>query len=98
VHFAVGNEQASMTAHLQGGKTRFFPFNKDSENPVNPNGHKTHYLWEDIWQASTLLELINNYLHVQSIAERSYDPITGSVTEKVSEACNCSGINNMRVQ
>ena len=86
VHFAVGNEQASMTAHLQGGKTRFFPFNKDSENPVNPNGHKTHYLWEDLWQASTLLELINNYLHVQAIAERSYDPTTGSVTEKVSEA------------
>ena len=86
VHFAVGNEQASMTTHLQGEKTRFFPFNKDSENPVNPNGHKTHYLWEDIWQASTLLELINNYLHVQTISERSYDPTTGSVTEKVSEA------------
>jgi type I restriction enzyme R subunit len=86
VHFAVGNEQASMTTHLQGEKTRFFPFNKDSENPVNPNGHKTHYLWEDIWQASTLLELINNYLHVQSISERSYNPTTGSVTEKVSEA------------
>jgi type I restriction enzyme, R subunit len=86
VHFAVGNEQASMTTHLQGEKTRFFPFNKDSENPVNPNGHKTHYLWEDIWQASTLLELINNYLHVQAISERSYDPTTGSVTEKVSEA------------
>lgn len=86
VHFAVGNEQASMTTHLQGEQTRFFPFNKDSENPVNPNGHKTHYLWEDLWQASTLLELINNYLHVQAIAERSYDPTTGTVTEKVSEA------------
>jgi len=86
VHFAVGNEQASMTTHLQGEKTRFFPFNKDSENPVNPNGHKTHYLWEDIWQASTLLELINNYLHVQQISERSYDPKTDSVTEKVTEA------------
>ena len=86
VHFAVGNEQASMTTHLQGEKTRFFPFNKDSENPVNPNGHKTHYLWEDIWQASTLLELINNYLHVQAISERSYDPQAGTVTEKVSEA------------
>ena len=45
VHFAVGNEQAYMTTHLQGDKTRFFPFNKDSVNPVNPNGHKAHYLW-----------------------------------------------------
>ena len=86
VHFAVGNEQASMTTHLQGDKTRLFPFNKDTENPVNPNGHKTHYLWEDIWQADTLLELIHNYLHVQEITDRSYDPITDSVTEKKSEA------------
>ena len=36
VHFAVGNEKVSMTTHLQGGGTRFFPFNKDIENPVNP--------------------------------------------------------------
>lgn len=86
VHFAVGNEAASMTTKLDGEKTRFFPFNKDSENPVNPNGHKTHYLWEDLWQADTLLELIHNYLHVQQISERSYDPKTDSVTEKVTEA------------
>ncbi|MCB0102188.1 MAG: type I restriction endonuclease subunit R [Anaerolineales bacterium] len=86
VHFAVGNEQASMTTHLQGEKTRFFPFNKDSENPVNPNGHKTHYLWEDLWQADTLLELIANYLHVQRITERSYDPRTDSVTETFNDA------------
>ena len=48
VHFAVGNEKVSMTTHLQGDGTRFFLFNKDIENPVNPNGHKTAYLWEDI--------------------------------------------------
>lgn len=86
VHFAVGNEQASMTTHLQGEKTRFFPFNKDSVNPVNPNGHKTHYLWEDIWQPDTLLELIHNYLHVQQIPERTYDPQTDAVIEKTTEA------------
>jgi type I restriction enzyme R subunit len=86
VHFAIGNERASMTTHLQGDKTRFFPFNKDSENPVNPSGHKTHYLWEDIWQADTLLELIHDYLHVQQISERSYDPTTDAVIEKTTEA------------
>ena len=31
VHFAVGNEKVSMTTHLQGGGTRFFPFNKGSK-------------------------------------------------------------------
>jgi type I restriction enzyme, R subunit len=86
VHFAIGNERASMTTHLQGEKTRFFPFNKDTENPVNPDGHKTHYLWEDIWQPDTLLELIHNYLHVQQMTDRSYDPGAGAVIEKTTEA------------
>ena len=56
VHFAVGNEKVSMTTHLQGGGTRFFPFNKDIENPVNPKGHKTAYLWEDILRSHNLME------------------------------------------
>jgi type I restriction enzyme R subunit len=86
VHFAVGNEQACMTTRLQGEQTRFFPFNQDSENPVNPEGHKTHYLWEDLWQPDTLLELVQNYLHLQQITERSYDPKAGAVLEKTSEA------------
>jgi type I site-specific restriction-modification system R (restriction) subunit len=54
----------------RAGRPASSPFNKDSESPVNPDGHKTHYLWEDIWQPDTLLELIHNYLHVQQILER----------------------------
>ena len=74
VHFAVGNEKVSMTTHLQGDKTRFFPFNKDIENPVNPNGHKTAYLWEDILQPNHLMALINNFVHEQEVIEKVYDP------------------------
>jgi len=85
VHFAVGNEAAFMTTHLQGPRTRFFPFNKDTENPVNPDGHKTHYLWEDIWQPDTLLELINNYLHIQINKEKYYDRQTGQLKEREYE-------------
>ncbi len=73
VHFAVGNEKVSMTTHLQGGKTRFFPFNKGIENPVNPKGHKTAYLWEDILHPDNLLELINNFIHEQETTEKVYD-------------------------
>ena len=62
-----------MTTHLQGGKTRFFPFNKDIENPVNPDGHKTAYLWEDILQPNNLMELINNFIHEQEVIEKVYD-------------------------
>ena len=79
VHFAVGNEEVFMTTLLQGESTRFLPFNKDTENPVNPNGHQTHYLWEDIWHPDTLLELINNYLHIQKNTEKYYDKNQGLV-------------------
>ena len=81
VHFAVGNEKVSMTTHLQGGNTRFFPFNKDIENPVNPEGHKTAYLWEDILQSNNLMELINNFIHEQETIEKVYDPNIDTVKD-----------------
>jgi len=65
VHFAIGNEKVFMTTKLSGPKTKFLPFNKDTDNPINPEGHKTAYLWEDILQPDTLLDLIDNYLHIQ---------------------------------
>ena len=82
VHFAVGNEKVSMTTHLQGDGTRFFPFNKGIENPVNPNGHKTAYLWEDILQPNNLIELINNFIHEQETTEKVYDPRTKAVKDE----------------
>ena len=82
VHFAVGNEKVSMTTHLQGGGTRFFPFNKDIENPVNPEGHKTAYLWEDILRSHNLMELINNFIHEQETIEKVYDPKIDAVKDK----------------
>ncbi len=81
VHFAVGNEKASMTTRLQGGDTRFFPFNQGIENPVNPDGHKTAYLWEDILKPKNLMELINNFIHEQETTEKVYDPDIGGVRD-----------------
>ena len=81
VHFAVGNEKVSMTTRLQGGETRFFPFNKDIENPVNPDGHKVAYLWEDILQPDNLSELINDFIHEQEVADKVYDPELGEVKD-----------------
>ena len=81
VHFAVGNEKVSMTTHLQGDGTRFFPFNKGIENPVNPEGHKTAYLWEDILQPDNLMELINNFIHEQETTEKVYDPNIDTVKD-----------------
>jgi len=84
VHFAVGNEKVSMTTHLQGRQTRFFPFNKDTENPVNPKGHKTAYLWEDILQPDNLMTLINNFIHEQEVTKKIYDPKISAVKDEKS--------------
>ena len=73
VHFAVGNEKVSMTTHLEGAETRFFPFNQGVENPVNPDGHKVAYLWEDILQPDNLMELINNFIHEQEVTDTAYN-------------------------
>ena len=81
VHFAVGVEKVSMTTHLQGGGTRFFPFNRGVENPVNSDGHKVAYLWEDILQPDNLMELINNFIHEQETADKVYDPELGGVKD-----------------
>ena len=82
VHFAVGNEKVSMTTRLQRDKTRFFPFNKDIENPVNPEGHKTAYLWEDILHPDNLMVLINNFIHEQETVEKVYDDKTKMVKDE----------------
>ncbi len=81
VHFAVGNEEVFMTTKLMGKKTYFLPFNIDTENPVNPNGHKSAYLWEDILQPDTLLDLICNYLHIHTKTEKYYNKQKGEVVE-----------------
>ena len=85
VYFSVGNEKVSMTTRLMGGKTRFLPYNKDIENPVNPNGHKSHYLWEDILQSNSMLDMIENFVHIREETEKVYDSKVGKVVDKKKE-------------
>ena len=62
VHFAVDNNTALMTTKLENGNTRFLPFNRDTRNPVIPNKFASSYLWEEVLQADSLLEMLNNYI------------------------------------
>jgi type I restriction enzyme R subunit len=65
VHFAVSNSEVHMTTLLAGPATRFLPFNKgDHGAKGNPpsNGHRTSYLWEEVWQRNSWLEIIGRYL------------------------------------
>ena len=66
VHFAVSNSEVQMTTKLQGPATHFLPFNQGDAgaagNPVNPKGHRTAYLWEQVWARDSWLEIIGRYL------------------------------------
>jgi type I restriction enzyme R subunit len=66
VHFAVTNRTVMMATKLQGPTTHFLPFNQGDHggagNPPNGQGHRTNYLWEDVWQRDSWLEIIGRYL------------------------------------
>lgn len=66
VHFAVSNSEVHMTTQLAGPATAFLPFNKGDYgakgNPPNPAGHRTSYLWEQVWARDSWLEIIGRYL------------------------------------
>jgi type I restriction enzyme R subunit len=66
VHFAVSNSEARMATKLVGGATVFLPFNRGDQggagNPLNPNGHRTAYLWEEVWARDSWLEILGRYL------------------------------------
>lgn len=65
VHFAVDPDEAYMCAQLAGNNSNFLPFNKGFNfgkgNPVNPKGHKTAYLWEDILPRRSLTNIIEQF-------------------------------------
>lgn len=66
VHFAVSNSEAQMCTRLAGTDSRFLPFNRGHDfgkgNPPNPNGAPTAYLWEEVWQRDSWLEILGRYL------------------------------------
>ncbi|WP_415410939.1 type I restriction endonuclease subunit R [Synechococcus sp. A10-1-5-9] len=70
VHFAVSNREVQMATKLEGFKTFFLPFNKGSDpggkncgkgNPLS-DGHQTAYLWEEVWERESWLEILGRYL------------------------------------
>jgi type I restriction enzyme R subunit len=65
VHFAVSNSEAAMTTRLDGLDTVFLPFNLGRDggagNPAKA-GFATDYLWEDVWQPDSWLEILGRYM------------------------------------
>ncbi|MGC2049109.1 MAG: type I restriction endonuclease, partial [Gallionella sp.] len=79
VHFAVSNSAAMMTTRLLGPATTFLPFNKGDDgaagNPVNPKGHRTSYLWEEVWARESWLEIIGRYIVIKRDSKKQITSI-----------------------
>ena len=69
VHFAVSNSEVRMATKLAGPQTVFLPFNQGNSgqagNPTDCGGHPTAYLWEQIWERESWLEIIGRFLITQ---------------------------------
>lgn len=71
VHFAADTETVFMTTRLAGSATHFLPFNRGcgggAGNPPDPKGrsYRTAYLWEEVLQRDSLLDLLARFIHLQ---------------------------------
>ncbi|HOH46960.1 MAG TPA: type I restriction endonuclease [Candidatus Cloacimonadota bacterium] len=79
VHFAVDTDEVYMTTHLQKHKTFFLPFNRGSNpqsvdcgkgNPIHPSGHRTAYLWEEVLQPDSLLEIVGSFIFIENAGKK----------------------------
>ena len=77
VHMAVDTDEVFMTTKLAGKATFFLPFNKGNNhgqgNPPNLSssggGHKTAYLWEEIFMKESLANIIQHFVRLDGSAK-----------------------------
>lgn len=72
--FCVDLSEAWMTTKLAGEKSYFLPFNQGSNgagndggkgNPANPDGYPTDYLWKDVFNADSMMDIIQKFISLQ---------------------------------
>jgi type I restriction enzyme R subunit len=72
VHMAVDTDEVYMTTKLAGKSTFFLPFNKGHNfgqgNSPSPNGHKTSYLWEEVFTKESLANIIQHFVRLDGTA------------------------------
>jgi type I restriction enzyme R subunit len=70
VHFAVDPNVVEYTTELAEEDTNFLPFNKGHDggagNPPNEDGHRTAYLWEDVWAKDSWMEILQRFIHIDT--------------------------------
>jgi len=71
VHFAVDTEEVHMATRLAGTSTFFLPFNRGRDGgagnapDMQGRNYRTAYLWEEVLQYDSLLDLLARFLHLQ---------------------------------
>ncbi len=68
VHFTADTDEAYMTTKLAGKDTFFLPFNLGNNygkgNPPNPFGHKTTYLWDEIFSRQSIANILQHFVRI----------------------------------
>ncbi|GBC60776.1 type I restriction endonuclease subunit R [Desulfonema ishimotonii] len=75
VHFAIDQDNIFMATRLSGDKTIFLPFNLGHDGhagnpPASDGGYRTAYLWRDVWQRDSLLDILGRFMHLQISEKR----------------------------
>jgi len=77
--FCVDHTEVWMTTKLAGKDTYFLPFNQGSNgagqdggkgNPPNPDGYPTAYLWEQVFQKDSMMDILQKFIHLQVKEEK----------------------------
>lgn len=75
VHMAVDTDEVYMTTKLAGKDTDFLPFNKGNNlgkgNPPNLNGHRTAYLWQEVFTKQSLANIIQHFVRLGGDPKKS---------------------------
>src|SRR5699024_9620754 len=83
VYFAVDTEEVWMTTQLNKENTFFLPFNRGNQggkgNPVIYNNYRTSYLWGDILQKDSLLDILFRFVYIE---EKDIKDSTGEIFDK----------------
>ncbi|PTB98901.1 restriction endonuclease subunit R [Marinobacter sp. Z-F4-2] len=83
VHFAVDPDEVWMTTHLKGKDTKFLPFNRGHDhgagNPPVENNWKTHYLWDEVLEKNSLMDILQRFMHLE-VTERQIKTDKGART------------------
>jgi len=69
VYFAVDTDEVWMTTMLSREGTFFLPFNRGNQggkgNPIIYNNYRTAYLWDDVLQKDSLLDLLFRFVYIE---------------------------------